>query len=406
MKTGGGKGRAMDEGAMDEDRDKMAEAGRSGVRRAEVRLPSRDLHEDLSFFGETLGFRLDSIFPADDPAVAVMSGHGLRLRLDRGAGEAPGAIRLLCDDPAGFAGGKRDLVAPNGTRIEIRPAAPAPEMPPTRHDLLVQRSGGSGSWGVGRAGMHYRDLIPGRLGGSVIASHIRIPDGGPVPDVVHYHVAVFQLIYCYRGWVRVVYEDQGPPFALGAGDCVIQPPEIRHRVLESSANAEVIELAAPARHPTMIDHALTLPTAVRNPERDFGGQRFCRHRRSDAVWRGWRLPGFEACATGIAAATAGVADARVARPAGAAIGADSGATGNGGDTGAAASHDADVLFTFVLEGRMTLRVRGREEEALSAGDAFVLPPGTRTAYARCSEDLELLEVSLPGTFETTIHESL
>ena len=376
----------------DDSRDLPIALHGAGVRRAEFRLPSRDLHEDLSFFGETLGFRLDSIFPADDPAVAVMSGHGLRLRLERGAGVAPGAIRLLCDGPAGFAGGGRDLVAPNGTRIEIRHAAFALEMPPIRNDLVVQRSGGSGSWGVGRAGMHYRDLIPGRLGGSVIASHIRIPDGGPVPDMVHYHVAVFQLIYCYRGWVRVVYEDQGPPFELGAGDCVIQPPEIRHRVLESSASAEVIELAAPARHPTMIDHALTLPTAARNPEREFGGQRFCRHKRSDAVWREWRLPGFEACATGIAAATGGVANAQVARTA--------------GDAGTAASHDADILFTFVLEGGMTLHTQERGAEELDTGDAFVLPPGTRAAYARCSGDLELLEVSLPGAFETTMHESL
>ena len=398
----------MNEGGTYKDPEGTTGAGRGGVRRAEVRLPSRDLHEDLSFFGATLGFRLDSIFPADDPAVAVMSGHGLRLRLERGAGEAPGAIRLLCDDPTGFAGGERDLVAPNGTRIEIRPAAPALETPPTRHALLVQRSGGRGSWATGRAGMHYRDLIPGRLGGSVIASHIRIPDGGPVPDMVHYHIAVFQLIFCYRGWVRVVYEDQGPPFELGAGDCVIQPPEIRHRVLESSANAEVIELAAPARHPTMIDHALTLPTAVRRPERDFGGQRFCRHRRTDAVWREWRLPGFEACGTGIAAATGGVANAQVARCAGSATG--GGGAAGGGDAGPVTnrvtSHDADILFTFVLEGRMTLRAQRREAEALNAGDAFVLPPGTRTAYTQCSGDLELLEVSLPGAFETTTHESL
>ena len=409
MNTDDGKRRFMNEGGTDGDRDKAAGAARGGVRRAEFRLPSRDLHADLSFFGETLGFRLDSIFPADDPAVAVMSGHGLRLRLVRGADEAPGAIRLLCDDPAGFAGGERDLVAPNGTRIEIRPAAaPAPEMPPIRHELLVRRSDDSGSWGVGRAGMHYRDLIPGRLGGSVIASHIRIPDGGPVPDVVHYHVAVFQLIYCYRGWVKVVYEDQGPPFALAAGDCLIQPPEIRHRVLESSANAEVIELAAPARHPTMIDHALTLPTAVHDPERDFGGQRFCRHRRSDAVWREWRLPGFEACGTGIAAATGGVANARVARRAGNAGPAARHGAGVAGslNEGVVTSHDADVLFTFVLEGRMTLRTRDRGAEDLDAGAAFVLPPGTRAAYTRCSGDLELLEVSLPGAFETTTHESL
>ncbi len=62
--------------------------------------------------------------------------------------------------------------------------------------------------------MHYRDLIPSRLGGSIIASHIRIPDGGPVPDMVHFHKVGFQLIFCYRGWVDVVYEDQGGPIRL------------------------------------------------------------------------------------------------------------------------------------------------------------------------------------------------
>ena len=87
-----------------------------------------------------------------------------------------------------------------------------------------------------------------------------------------------------------------------------------------------------------------------------------------------------------------------------------GSTTGGGDAGpvtnCVTSHDADILFTFVLEGRMTLRAQSREAEALNAGDAFVLPPGTRAAYAQCSEDLELLEVSLPGTFKTAIHESL
>ena len=76
---------------------------RVNATRAEVRLPSRDLHADLAFYGERLGFRLESIFPADDPAVAVMSGHGLRIRLDRGADEAPGTIRLLCERPEAFA---------------------------------------------------------------------------------------------------------------------------------------------------------------------------------------------------------------------------------------------------------------------------------------------------------------
>src|SRR6185436_13024852 len=109
-------------------------------------------------------------------------------------------------------------------------------------------------WTRGRAGMRYRDLIPGRQGGRFIASHIAIPEGGPVADYVHHHFVRVQLIYCHRGWVRVVYEDQGAPFMLEAGDCVLQPPGIRHRVLESSVGLEVIEIGSPAVHETFADH--------------------------------------------------------------------------------------------------------------------------------------------------------
>ena len=371
----------------------MPESAPGGTTRAELLLPSRDLHADLAFFRERLGFRLDSIFPADDPVQAVLSGHGVRIRLERDAAEAPGAIRLHCEDPGAFGNGVRDLHAPNGTRIELRDLHPRLRRPPTRHALVVQRqSAEGGAWVVGRAGMHYRDLIPGRLGGAIIASHIRIPEAGPVPDDVHYHIAAFQLIFCYRGWVDLVYEDQGPPFRLEAGDCLIQPPQIRHRVLESSAGLEVIEIAVPAEHLTALDHTLELPTGHLRPHRDFGGQRFCRHTARDAVWNPARLPGFSACDTGIAAATGGVANAQVARHT------------NGSDA-AETSHDADILFTFVLEGGMTLRATERETCALRAGDAFVLPPGLRSAYERCTDDLALLEVSLPGAFATTIHRS-
>src|SRR5262245_50397922 len=110
---------------------------------------------------------------------------------------------------------------------------------PNKEFVISRLNATNDAWYVGRAGMEYRDLIPGRLGGRFIASHIRIPGGGETPDYVHYHKALFQMIYCKAGWVRVVYEDQGPPFALEAGDCVLQPPEIRHRVLESSPGLEV-----------------------------------------------------------------------------------------------------------------------------------------------------------------------
>ena len=361
------------------------------VQAAEVSLPSQDLAADLAFYTGELGFRLETIFPADDPAVAVVSGHGLRLRLERDAPVAPGILRLLCRDPQAFAAGARELTAPNGVRVQIVDAQPRLETPPTQHAFLVRRLKDNSPWVIGRAGMHYRDLIPGRLGGSIIASHIRIPDAGPVPDMVHYHLVGFQLIFCIHGWVRLVYEDQGPPFLLNAGDCVIQPPQIRHRVLEASEDLQVVEIGVPAEHITTVDHDMELPTPHLHPDRVFGGQTFCRSEAAKAVWAPWRLPGFEARETGIGAATGGVASVRVARPAGTAT------------AQVTSDHNADILFAFVLSGTVTLHGEGEDAHALTEGDAFVIPPHFKTALTEASEDLQLLEVSLPADFETVLY---
>jgi quercetin dioxygenase-like cupin family protein len=201
----------------------------SQVAEAEVVLPCQVLDETVAFFTEALGFRLDAISPADDPSAAVISGYGLRIRLLRGADGVPGNLRLLCRDPAAIAGGATELTAPNGTKVELVLAESPLVLPPPQQTFAVTRLADDAQVVVGRAGMRYRDLIPGRQGGRVIASHICIAEGGPVPDYVHYHRVRCQMIYCYRGWVRVVYEDQGPPFVLQAGDCVLQPPRIRHR---------------------------------------------------------------------------------------------------------------------------------------------------------------------------------
>lgn len=362
------------------------------IQTAELVLPVTDLKTEMPFFLNTLGFRLDQIFPADDPSVAVISGHGLRLRLERDADVAPGLLRLYADDPAALTDKDPSLTSPNGNRIEIRDANPPLVIPETRHSFMVRRLADSDSWVIGRAGMRYRDLITDRLGGSIIASHIRIPDGGPVPDMVHYHTVGFQLIFCYRGWVRLVYEDQGDPFILNAGDCVIQPPQIRHRVLEASDNVEVLELGVPAEHVTTIDHEMELPNGTINPDRDWDGSKFVHHKEAEAIWAPWRIPGWDARDTGIGAGTAGVAGVCVARPDG---------------SGAApwCSHDTDILFTFVKEGNLTLEVDAEDAEpqALVAGDAFVLPPFLKTRYVNASADCELIEATLPSSFNTQVH---
>ncbi|MEM6635487.1 MAG: cupin domain-containing protein [Pseudomonadota bacterium] len=356
--------------------------------RAEVRLPTKDVRDDIPFFTKRLGMRLEKIFPADDPEVAVFSGHGLRISVEKGISDPPATIRILADDPVLIAGGATELTAPNGTRVEIAPLDPPVVMPEATQKFVVRRLADQAPWIVGRAGMHYRDLIPDRLGGAIIASHIRIPDGGPVPDMVHYHSVGFQLIFCYKGWVDLVYEDQGPPFRLHAGNCVIQPPEIRHRVLYASDNIEVIEIGVPARHMTTIDHDMILPNDTTNPARLFEGQRFVHHKADEADWGVFRLPGLKSRDTTIAENTGGVAAVHVARK-------------GDGET-VWSRHGAEINFTFVIKGTMRLEGAGRMPADLSEGDAFVVPPDVPTRYADLSDDLEILEVSLPGTFATSL----
>src|SRR4051812_46920367 len=99
----------------------------------------------------TSGARLGVIFPAGNPHTAPLTQDGKRLRLTS------------------------------------RPDAPPPsaELSPFLPEFVVTRAGNAA--GEGRAGMRYRDLIPSRLGGRYIASHISIAEGGPVADWVHFH---------------------------------------------------------------------------------------------------------------------------------------------------------------------------------------------------------------------------
>ncbi|MBI5089863.1 MAG: cupin, partial [Actinobacteria bacterium] len=107
------------------------------VSSAQVVLPGAPFDDTVNFFTKRLGFRVDAIFPADAPATAVLSGHGLTLRLQPPEpGLAPGTIRLLCDDPVEAQGGA--LTAPNGTVVEIVAAEPELALPPLAPSLVVE----------------------------------------------------------------------------------------------------------------------------------------------------------------------------------------------------------------------------------------------------------------------------
>ena len=142
---------------------------------AEIVLPADRLDDAIDFLVR-LGLRLDSIEPADAP------------------------VQSQCSRDMAF-----------GCVLTGSSTVHRDRRPPGRPSRLT-RADDAGH--IGRAGMRYRDVVPSRYGGRLIASHISIADGGPVADYVHHHDVRFQVIYCLRGWVRVVYEDQGPPFVL------------------------------------------------------------------------------------------------------------------------------------------------------------------------------------------------
>jgi mannose-6-phosphate isomerase-like protein (cupin superfamily) len=201
-----------------------------------------------------------------------------------------------------------------------------------------------------------------------------------VPDYVHYHRVRFQMIFCKAGWVKVVYEDQGPPFVMHAGDCVLQPPEIRHQVLEASPGLEVIEIGCPAVHETFADHDLPLPNDRFDPDRLFTGQRFVRPTAKDARWSPWRVTGFEARDTGIAAATNGLAGVSVIR--------------SSGEHSGSIRHGGEFLFFFVLGGEFGLHSDEFGAHQLQQDESCVIPAGFKFELT-AKPGLEMLAVALP-----------
>jgi len=235
-------------------------------------------------------------------------------------------------------------------------------MPDANSSFEINKMTNASPWVVGRAGMEYRKLLHyqnDRFG----ASHIRINEGGETSDYVHYHQLRFQMIYCCKGWAKMVYEDQGEPFIMNGGDCILQAPEIRHRVLSCQKGLEVIEINSPGMHMTARDHELTLPTGKLIPDRLFGGQKYVHYMGNT---------GHDDF--GFLNATNGMMSAKTIHP----------------QSDVIIKNECPFLFHFILTGTCELAYDGIQP--LSAGDCYVIPNGGEFNLSHCSADLKVLEV--------------
>jgi mannose-6-phosphate isomerase-like protein (cupin superfamily) len=104
-----------------------------------------------------------------------------------------------------------------------------------------------------RAYAHYRDLGIAKATGGMVQAHVIrfVPPCDPAQvSKLHYHDVRFQMVYVLKGWIKTELEGEGA-HVMRAGSCWIQPPRIKHRVLDYSDDCEVLEIVLPADFKTV-----------------------------------------------------------------------------------------------------------------------------------------------------------
>ena len=103
-----------------------------------------------------------------------------------------------------------------------------------------------------RAYALYRDLGIAAASGGLCQAHV-IRLLSPCTDEVrkrHQHETELQLIYVLQGWVKNEFEGEGVQM-MSAGSCWLQPPGIKHTVLDYSPDVELLEIIVPADFKTV-----------------------------------------------------------------------------------------------------------------------------------------------------------
>ena len=148
---------------------------------------------------------------------------------------------------------KQSLQASGRTKTRAK-APPRPKAKPRpKHAFTVShpRDADFKSGGL-RTYVQYRDLgIAAATRGGVVAHVLRFvePCDPAVVSKEHFHDVDFQMIYVLKGWIKGEYD--GEVVTMHAGSAWLQPPKIKHTVLDYSDDCEVLEIILPADFETV-----------------------------------------------------------------------------------------------------------------------------------------------------------
>jgi mannose-6-phosphate isomerase-like protein (cupin superfamily) len=99
----------------------------------------------------------------------------------------------------------------------------------------------------------YRDLGISAATNGLVQAHVVkfVPPCRPEEvSKLHYHDVEFQMVYVLKGSITTELEGEGA-VTMRTGSCWIQPPRIRHKVLDYSDDCEVLEIVLPADFKTV-----------------------------------------------------------------------------------------------------------------------------------------------------------
>jgi len=99
----------------------------------------------------------------------------------------------------------------------------------------------------------YRDLGFAKATHGMVQAHVIrfVPPCNPDEvSKLHLHDVELQMIYVLKGWIKTELEGAGA-HVMRVGSCWLQPPRIRHKVLDYSDDCEVLEIVLPADFETV-----------------------------------------------------------------------------------------------------------------------------------------------------------
>lgn len=103
-----------------------------------------------------------------------------------------------------------------------------------------------------RSYANYRDLGMSKATNGLLQAHVirLLPPCDPkVVSKRHYHDVDLQMIYVLKGWIKGEYD--GQVVTMREGAAWLQPPRIKHTVLDYSDDCELLEIIVPADFKTV-----------------------------------------------------------------------------------------------------------------------------------------------------------